>query len=331
MTTNKGRLDDVDVAKGIAIVLVVFGHLVARDIKPAGNEWYALMHEGLYSFHMAFFFYLAGYVFWTAEPSQRVIRVRRAASRMVPAYLIFAVCAFPAKLGLASFVPVDRPVRSVWSDWLGLLIYPTEGFISYLWFIVALLGIYGFTLVALRYMENAFAWIASLALALHFLSVLGYVTKIGALHQVARYWVFFLVAHWALQYRHAVLAWVLKWWVLCLAALLLALCYLPTKVQWVVAAFLSLPALHGMAVFIATKWPGPSLWLRWLGERSWPIYLMNTFAIGAAKVLVLKTLGWDGARFFIAIPLLLSAGLLLPILVQRKLLSRNAWLDRITR
>lgn len=56
MTSGSRRLPDLDVGKGMAIFLVVLGHIVARQIKPAGNDWYLSAQIGLYSFHMAFFF-----------------------------------------------------------------------------------------------------------------------------------------------------------------------------------------------------------------------------------------------------------------------------------
>lgn len=62
------RLPDIERAKGLAILLVVFGHVVAREA-PAGNEWYTFSKSAVYSFHMAFFMFLSGLVFFMrAEP-----------------------------------------------------------------------------------------------------------------------------------------------------------------------------------------------------------------------------------------------------------------------
>lgn len=331
MQQAKERLCDVDVGKGIAIFLVVLGHLVARDIKPAGNDWYLAAQIGLYSFHMAFFFYLAGYVFWAAAPQERAGRARRATARMLPAYVLLAVCGFAAKLALAPFMPVDRPIDALPGAWLALLLYPTEGFIAFLWFIVVLLSLYALTLLALRLLPGGMAWITLLALGLHAASVLGYVTKLFALHYAMVNWIFFLLAYWALRWRGALLAPLARWWPLAMLALALALAGSPEPLRWTIPPLLALPALHGLALFITARLPRLRAALSWLGERSWPIYLMNTFAIGAAKVLLLKTVGWDGPRFLLAMPILLGTGLLLPILFQRGVLARLGWLDRITR
>lgn len=328
------RLDDIDVGKGMAIFLVVLGHLVAREIKPEGNDWYLRAQVGLYSFHMAFFFYLAGYVFWTAAPGDRARRVRSAASRMLPAYVLMAFCGFAAKLALAPFMPVDRPVAAALKSWLTLLMYPTEGFVAFLWFIVVLLTLYVLTLALLwllRGVPQRIAIVTGLAVVMHGLSVAGLVTSIGALHYAMVNWLFFLLGYWTLAYRERLNPVLRRWWPLLIAMLALALAYVPDPFRWSVPALIALPGLHGLAIFIASRGDGIARGLSWLGECSWSIYLFNTFAIGAVKVVILKAVGWNGPMFFATMPVLMAAGLLLPIAVQRLVLSRVRWLDRITR
>src|ERR1700733_9329298 len=55
------RRDDIDRAKGLAILLVVFGHLVARA-DPARVAWYEPLRRAVYAIHMPFFLYLSGLV-----------------------------------------------------------------------------------------------------------------------------------------------------------------------------------------------------------------------------------------------------------------------------
>lgn len=331
MGSGKERLADIDIGKGIAIVLVVLGHVVARDIKPVGNDWFQSFQIGLYSFHMAFFFYLAGQVFWTAAPAERPGRLRRAANRMLPAYVLMALLAFAAKLALAPFMPVDRPVGSLAGEWATLLMYPTEGFVSFLWFIVVVLTLYALTLFAARVVPGGLGVIIATAFVAHLLSLFGHVTKLGALHYAMMNWLFFTLGCWAMESRRQCVVTLRRAWPWPLLALVVALAAVSEQWQWTVPPLLALPALHGLSLFLAERGPRLARWLSTLGSRSWPIYLFNTFAIGAMKVIILKTMGWDGPRFFVALPLLLAAGLLLPLLLQRWVLSRVAWLDRITR
>ena len=51
------RLSEIDVASGVAIILVVIGHL--SDYLP---EWYGNMKMTLYKFHMPFFMFISGFL-----------------------------------------------------------------------------------------------------------------------------------------------------------------------------------------------------------------------------------------------------------------------------
>src|SRR5271170_7400691 len=55
------RREDIDLTKGVAIGLVVFGHLVARA-DPACVAWYEPLRRAVYVIHMPFFLYLSGLV-----------------------------------------------------------------------------------------------------------------------------------------------------------------------------------------------------------------------------------------------------------------------------
>ena len=59
ITTNRKRLDYIDLAKGFMILLVVAGHIVQCWFDKSDQE---PLHAFLYSFHMPLFFLLSGYV-----------------------------------------------------------------------------------------------------------------------------------------------------------------------------------------------------------------------------------------------------------------------------
>lgn len=66
MTTDKLRVDWVDYAKGLGIILVVFGHSIAgiNDAKlPINQTFYNTAFGVIYSFHMPLFFALSGMFF----------------------------------------------------------------------------------------------------------------------------------------------------------------------------------------------------------------------------------------------------------------------------
>ena len=51
---NGKRIAYIDVAKGIGIILVVCGHIIAEGNKPF--KYSNIIHGYIYSFHMALFF-----------------------------------------------------------------------------------------------------------------------------------------------------------------------------------------------------------------------------------------------------------------------------------
>src|SRR5664280_1750461 len=61
------RWEDIDRAKGLAILLVVMGHMARDGGMPPGAEWYASVSRCIYSFHMAFFMFLSGFVFFLSQ------------------------------------------------------------------------------------------------------------------------------------------------------------------------------------------------------------------------------------------------------------------------
>jgi fucose 4-O-acetylase-like acetyltransferase len=99
-----GRLMELEQAKGLAILLVVFGHLVARE-NPAGVEWYGPLRMVVYLFHMPFFLYLSGYVAglsgtaWMPADGWARLARRRAARLLLP-FLAFGFFIVVGKLAL---------------------------------------------------------------------------------------------------------------------------------------------------------------------------------------------------------------------------------------
>ncbi len=80
---------DIDRAKGLAILLVVFGHLMSSGY-PRGNAWYDTAKDIVYTFHMPFFIYLAGCTFFyggnaeNPKPDYPRFLSRRAQRLLVP-------------------------------------------------------------------------------------------------------------------------------------------------------------------------------------------------------------------------------------------------------
>jgi len=326
----KQRVSEIDTAKGIGIALVVFGHMVARDLKPANNDWWLTWHDHLYTFHMAFFFFLSGYVFFREAPDVWGARLKKSAAKLLPAYALFALIVYAAKAIAIRALHVDRPVRGPVAELLQMVLYPTEGFAQFLWFIVTLLMIYGVMVATRAWVLRFYKTSLAIALGFHLLSVAGYVTDLFALQQLARYSLFFLIAAACHRQVDTWRSMIGRYSILCVALFVAVLSFLPISWLSTIAGLLSIPALVALAVW-SERWLGMRDLLQYLGRNTLTIYLMNSLAMGLVRAIVLRYWGWDGWHFFAVAPLLLFSGLFVPVAAQRLLFSRWNWTDRITR
>ena len=110
-------LADIERAKGLAIILVVIGHIVARE-PPANNEWYVVLKTAIYAFHMPFFMYLGGLVFFhvgdavNPRPSYGTYLIRRAERLLVP-FLSLGLLILLGKFAAEQFLYVDNKPASL--------------------------------------------------------------------------------------------------------------------------------------------------------------------------------------------------------------------------
>jgi acyltransferase len=103
---GEGRLDAIDAARALGLVLVYYGHFV-EQIMYLENPSAALQYKWIYSFHMILFFVLSGWV-RGARPSFVPLRTFFAAtwgSRIVP-YLFFSLVMAVLSLPLPGWFPI---------------------------------------------------------------------------------------------------------------------------------------------------------------------------------------------------------------------------------
>jgi len=134
---GKQRLDWVDSAKGIGIVLVVYGH-VARGLEQGGiladSRLYRLVDASIYSFHMPLFFFLSGLFFLSSFRKQGIGLLRSKMGTIVYPYLFWSVLQLGCKMILSAYTNS----QAGWGDLLTILWRPVEQF----WFLYALLLIF---------------------------------------------------------------------------------------------------------------------------------------------------------------------------------------------
>lgn len=310
----RSRLLELDAARGLAIFLVVVGHVVARDF-PAGNAWFAAVKAAIYSFHMPLFMVLTGVTFALSLPRfagwAEVARfsARRVERLFVP-YVAFGLLVIAGKLAAAHFVYVDRPPEGTLEEVLRLLAMPNMSAAGFLWFIYVL-SVYLLVLPALfQLLGRRPQLLLAAGVALAFVDWPAWFM----LDRVAEYLPFFALGMllWMQRSAWARIAPAALWASTLLFAVLLA-CDAP---KWAAGAASVLPVLGWMQRLP----PAPQRWLAALGLASLAIYLMNTIAIGVTKGLMLKAFPWDGLNFLVYLPALILAGIAGPMLVRQAVL-----------
>ncbi len=319
---GKSRRDDLDRAKGLGILLVVFGHIVARD-PPGGNDWYVQLKYAVYQFHMPFFMYLSGYVTFLSgvaytKSSAWLSFAAKRAERLLLPFLLFGLMIIAGKLLAARFFYVDNLPASVPLALAGLLWNTDTSPATSVWYIAVLFVLCVLTPPLLRALGASPSRLVAVTAVLYLLPV----PHVLYLDRVGTYFLFFALGGLAATHGERWLRFTERWAWWWLAALLAVsgvilmawVDVLPDKLKLLIAGIISMPALHGAILRTASR--GLRL-LSVLGTYSFVIYLLNTVFIGLVKGIMLGFFDWNGPRFLIYAPTLLLAGLAGPLLLKR--------------
>lgn len=324
----KNRLPELDAAKGLAIILVVWGHIVARAT-PTGNYWYEVSKDLVYQFHMPFFVFLVGVVaaYKYEHPKNiqdTVLYVGRKFWRLFPAYALFGLIVVTGKMVVARFAFVDNVPSSFLNGLKNILIYPSQSSANHLWF-VYLIFLYYLTLPMwmVVFRKKIFLFVICAAFFHTFDG-----PPFLLIDKYCEFLVYFVVGLWVgVNYETSVTImkkWVVPFFILFAAALTMTRLYHLPRV-WL--SLVSIPALLGLA----KAWPVErSETLQFFGRNSFPIYLMNTQTIGVVKSIGLILVPWDGLAFLVYAPILFASGLLLPLWIKKHVFRHMPVLDRIT-
>ncbi len=325
------RLLDIDSAKGLAIFLVVLGHLGAGN-PPRGNLWFEQLVSAIYAFHMPFFMYLSGFIMLYSfsgirSPAEYWSYASGKFRRLAPGFFLFGVIILLGKILASSYVYVDNLPEGFTEGVLRILFMPGESAAKSLWFVYVLFEFYVvFSLLILATRGNTLL-LFSVGLFLYFIPS----TPILMLDGFTEYFVFFAAGLCVAQHRDRALAFMddYRWWLILAFSASFGLLVLPVAypVAKLLIGLISIPALHSLTRTKAMS--GSKLLLSW-GALSYAIYLMNTIAIGVAKGAILSFVSWHGTNFLWIAPILLIAGMYGPILAKRLVIPFVPALDRIT-
>ena len=327
---SRGYLHDITIAKGLGIFLVVLGHVVTGE-PPAGNDWYRVLRTALYAFHMPFFIYLSGFIFFytgshiKARKSFRTLAARRAERLLVP-FALFGLLIIVGKHVASTFSHVYNLAPNLLVDFINLCWNTEQSAAKSVWYVFVLFEMILFAVLAMRLVGSPLLWFA-LAVPLSFMPMV----PVLYLDRFFLYLPYFFAGGIVVARRDQWMRLIDRhvWlFILAFATILVATRLAGIYSLSIFACGLaSIPALHALCRLPCVQ---RVQWLDVLGRYSFPIYLLNTIAIGLAKGILLLVMPWDGLNFLIFLPVLLLSGIIGPIVAKVLIFRPVPYLDKIT-
>lgn len=144
----KNRLDYVDVAKGLGMLAIIWGHICCKG-------W---SNELVYSFHIPLFFFISGLLYNNEKYKEFLPFVKARAKRLLLPYVAYSVITWLIWVGYT--FATNKPVESYWMPLLQTVIAKgSGGYLVHnvaLWFIPCL-----FAVEIIYYFIGKFKWSVS--------------------------------------------------------------------------------------------------------------------------------------------------------------------------
>jgi fucose 4-O-acetylase-like acetyltransferase len=311
------HLDWVDRARGVGIILVVFGH-VADGVYRAGIAFppatFRLLYDTIYSFHMPLFFLLAGLFFlpsWTRRGTALLIRSKL--DTILYPYILWSLVQGSIEVAASQYTNQQTSMISV----LSLLWNPRQQFwFLYVLFIEFLLGCLVCALLPRRW---HFVVVILAATAFVFRSSGPHV---GPPYYLAAESVFFfcgLLLGERLQSPKppatVTLMLTAAGFVLAQTAAARYRSGLPSPLQGLMDLAVALVSIAFVITFSKVPMGALTRWLALLGQQSLAIYLLHTIFASSTRIVLMKFMGIYRLDAHLIVGL--AVGLLIPLLCAR--------------
>lgn len=159
MNDSNKRLDYIDCMRGIAILLVVIGHLIqTNDIYYAHNH----VFEFIYSFHMPLFFAISGYII---AKTSKVRTIKELGTFIIKKFISLCIPLIAWELIMDRFTLHTSFVGITFSDIIATILHPGLWFLKTLFVTTIGFGIYDYLVNKLSRFQNIFIKETSLIIA----------------------------------------------------------------------------------------------------------------------------------------------------------------------
>lgn len=322
------RLFDIDRAKGFAIALVVWGHLASATIGQS-PLWFYISVAVIYSFHMPFFMYLSGFVFFLSGGPDRFWRnpgsqILARADRLLVPFAFFGILVVTGKYFAGTISGVADPVNSIGEGLTKVAINAPNNPSASIWYLLVLF-IYTIVTPILWKISNRRIFFLIIAGMLLWITP---ATEYFYLNKISIYFIFFAIGGACAIYKNGIINFFSKFYLLFLLIFLIVLIFLfDSKYALILCGAASIPAIHGL--FLQRMWGNDRFFVT-LGAYSMAIYLLNTIFLGVFRILSVPAISKLHPPFVAVILSFFVVGLIGPV-VFRFAANRFGFLHPATR
>ena len=283
MEQKQSRNSSYDIAKGLCIILVVFGH-AERGLSSSGAPpHFSLLgfaDYAIYTFHMPFFFFVSGLFFSSGKNTGSIGFIAKLGKNIAYPYLFWSflhgsLMVVMGHLGLTNTtIDFARVLEILWSP------------ISPFWFLYALF----FCQLASYGLKNVPA-LTRLAFALVLFTLL-YFTSHSVLWDIAYGLLYFTLGSVAKQYgfqdrRFGIPSFLALFVAFAISTYFSWQAQIPERLPFV-SAILGIGLVVVLSQILASRENAISSILKTLGQLSVGIYVMHILAIGFARAVAVK-------------------------------------------
>ena len=314
--SKKLILFDIKITTGIAIILVVVGHLASRGQEDI--EFYVKLKSIIYKFHMPLFLFLSGYISYFTYPSIKSIKdyskyVKKKFIRLFPAYLVLSLVFLTGKYMLAENTEFSKLI-------IDILLYPSNSYAGFLWYIYVLFLFYLSMPIIEYFVKNKFVIFFTISILL---STLIKFPEIFSLNLYFWYLPFYILGCYFSNNQATYLSLLKKYGYIILVLFVL----------WTFLEFLEIIDIHKNIVsFFAIFGIGylssillvRNDFLEKIGGDSFFIYLFNTMFMGGLTYFLKKVLGNELFIdfFYFFAPLIIFSGIYFPLILKKIIKKR---------
>jgi fucose 4-O-acetylase-like acetyltransferase len=317
------RVGIIDRSAGIAIVLVVFGHMYFPEIRSI--HWYMVAHDFVYKIHMPLFMYLSGFVAFMATSKISIsgaldykVFVLKKLKKFLPPYIILPLISF----GVDYFI-YKRSIALILSDVNAWIFYPINGSAEFVWYLYVLFGFYLLTPMLLG-VDKKILYL--LLFAGFFLTNISGVSRMFSSDLFARYFFFFITGGVSYMNYDLVKGYVEnKGWLFVLLFLFLIFIdiYIGGEVPF---QLISVVFIVAVLYISSLSWFGKDV-LAYIGRASFAIYLFNAIALNILYLFLKNVFDYDFGWEFVCMGVLI--GVLGPLFIR--FILNNYFLKKIYR